>query len=295
MQVTNLKTHHALWDEFDLNPSAAIFQENDAPRLVVDQRGDLLFANNAFLALANLDFIEATTLKDFFAASDAMQVIRAGNPIVYNYNNFSTEFTVDAFTTSKRDEVFILSTTKLNTAEKLHHYVSAVIDEKNMTPPSSALFIDLIQDACVICRPNGSIVEANIAFENFFIDAQQDAGFANIFDYISSDYIKEFKEKFLSDTPDQKVKTYHRRHGHKWLEWRFSYVENNIYVTARDISEREKSKTELAIQQVRLKEAEAIGHFGQWEWHIGQDDIIFSEQLFKIFGLNPETAQPQNR
>ncbi|MEM6380846.1 MAG: PAS domain-containing protein, partial [Bacteroidota bacterium] len=70
-------------------------------------------------------------------------------------------------------------------------------------------------------------------------------------------------------------------------------VENKIYLQGRNISEREQYRQNLSDHQDRLKEAEALGNIGQWEWIIGTEFIQFSEQLCKIFGLNDDQRHPK--
>ncbi len=47
------------------------------------------------------------------------------------------------------------------------------------------------------------------------------------------------------------------------------------------------SEVSLREEQRRLREAEAIGHAGSWEWDIVNDVITWSEGLFALHRLNP--------
>jgi diguanylate cyclase (GGDEF)-like protein/PAS domain S-box-containing protein len=38
----------------------------------------------------------------------------------------------------------------------------------------------------------------------------------------------------------------------------------------------------------RLLEAQAVAHLGSWEWDVGTDRILWSDELYRLFGLNPE-------
>lgn len=50
------------------------------------------------------------------------------------------------------------------------------------------------------------------------------------------------------------------------------------------------SRTEAELRHVteRMAEAQRIAHFGNWEWDIGEDRLTWSEELYRIFGVEPE-------
>jgi len=45
-------------------------------------------------------------------------------------------------------------------------------------------------------------------------------------------------------------------------------------------------------QARRLANAQALAGVGSWEWHVARDEITWSEQLFRNFGLDPQSAAP---
>jgi len=63
-----------------------------------------------------------------------------------------------------------------------------------------------------------------------------------------------------------------------------------------DISERKrsehairKSEAELRRSQARLEQAQAIAHMGSWEWDVRANRVTWSSELYRIFGMDPET------
>ena len=61
-----------------------------------------------------------------------------------------------------------------------------------------------------------------------------------------------------------------------------------------DISERKrsdqavrKSESELRRSQARLEQAQSIAHMGSWEWDIRANRVTWSNELFRIYGLDP--------
>jgi len=57
-----------------------------------------------------------------------------------------------------------------------------------------------------------------------------------------------------------------------------------------DISKRKQAEELLQKSQVNLNNAQQIAHLGSWEWDMKTNTINFSDELFRIFGLNPETS-----
>src|SRR5262249_4514704 len=49
---------------------------------------------------------------------------------------------------------------------------------------------------------------------------------------------------------------------------------------------------QLADSQARLLEAQRVAHIGSWEWQVNSDRLWWSEELFRIFGLNPDQSAP---
>ena len=56
----------------------------------------------------------------------------------------------------------------------------------------------------------------------------------------------------------------------------------------QDITEQRRAAEELRRERERLTEAEKIGQMGSWEWDCVADEIVWSEQLYRLFGLVPE-------
>jgi len=59
----------------------------------------------------------------------------------------------------------------------------------------------------------------------------------------------------------------------------------NVFV--RDISARKASEELLERQRRQLVEAQSVGGFGSWEWDIGADTIDWSEEMCRIYGVEP--------
>jgi PAS domain S-box-containing protein len=83
--------------------------------------------------------------------------------------------------------------------------------------------------------------------------------------------------------------------------WRFS---EHAHARAQEsssqlISEKERhleeqlaAQARVRNQEVRLEEAQAIAHLGSWDWDLATNKVSGSEELFRIFGVDPTTFNP---
>jgi PAS domain S-box-containing protein len=61
-----------------------------------------------------------------------------------------------------------------------------------------------------------------------------------------------------------------------------------VVLAVRDVSYRVAAEARLARTTARLSEAERIAHLGHWEWQPAADTHVWSEELFRILGFEPD-------
>ncbi len=52
--------------------------------------------------------------------------------------------------------------------------------------------------------------------------------------------------------------------------------------------ERKQTEIELQAREAQLTEAQQIAHIGNWEWDIASNKLLWSDELYRIFGLEPQ-------
>lgn len=65
----------------------------------------------------------------------------------------------------------------------------------------------------------------------------------------------------------------------------------HIQSIIRDITERKQMEETLKRSEAQLAEAQQITHLGSWRWDISTDVIVWSDELYNIFGLQRESFQ----
>lgn len=56
----------------------------------------------------------------------------------------------------------------------------------------------------------------------------------------------------------------------------------------RDVSQRKRAEQELRRSEARLAAAQAIAHVGDWSWDIITDELTWSAEMFRIYGVSPQ-------
>lgn len=64
-----------------------------------------------------------------------------------------------------------------------------------------------------------------------------------------------------------------------------------IIFTSIDVTERIKAKEKIRRNEMLLSEAQKIAQLGIWEWDILNDKITWSDELFRMFGYEPNTVE----
>src|SRR5437588_9737362 len=60
----------------------------------------------------------------------------------------------------------------------------------------------------------------------------------------------------------------------------------------QQINERKEAEEELRRSEAFLTQGQRISHTGSWSWHVPTGVVAWSEEHFRIFGFEPEKAEP---
>lgn len=62
-----------------------------------------------------------------------------------------------------------------------------------------------------------------------------------------------------------------------------------VYTTLTDITEQKRSEVALRESETSLRKSQAIAHVGHWAWDTRSNRLFWSDEMHRIFGINPET------
>jgi PAS domain S-box-containing protein len=86
--------------------------------------------------------------------------------------------------------------------------------------------------------------------------------------------------------------------GRRWVSTRGYTVRDStgevvsLHGTTQDITERKMNEEALRAKEQDLAEAQRLAHVGSWEWDIDSGAIHWSEELYRIYGLDPTQPAP---
>jgi len=63
-------------------------------------------------------------------------------------------------------------------------------------------------------------------------------------------------------------------------------------IVNHDITERKRAEAELQQNQAELQEAQRIAHLGNWRLDVATNHVVWSDELYRMFGLNPALPPP---
>ncbi|PCI55575.1 MAG: PAS domain-containing sensor histidine kinase [Alphaproteobacteria bacterium] len=321
-------------NKIDLKPqiSALALPQAENARCAINEDGTIIYANDAFYQLCNINEAQRNYALDIFTFSedvlddihDISTLIKGEHDVHINDNPIITGFHFDWLTTSDDKRYLIASATDDALESDLNHDLDLlitkiqssaarietafdnVIDIKP-TADDSTEFVMMTHDIMIITDEQGRIINANNVFlENFgYTSAElRGASFLNLF---SDEDRPTIRNTMLSltynadkiDDPDSisqiidfETRILTRGKQPRWVEFRQKCVGGKIYSLGRDITNLKQQQSSLKRRQKQLSEAEAIGRMGHWHWLIGEDNISWSEEIFRIFGVDQNQYKP---
>jgi PAS domain S-box-containing protein len=79
-----------------------------------------------------------------------------------------------------------------------------------------------------------------------------------------------------------------------WLSINAEPLENpfGVVVTFVDITENKRAEDALRDREAELREAQRLSGVGSWSWNPATDELHWSEELYRIFGIDPALPVP---
>jgi PAS domain S-box-containing protein len=124
------------------------------------------------------------------------------------------------------------------------------------------------------------------------------------FDYVHPDDLASVTSHIAAinadptDTKTVEVRTRTKTGDWIWIEIRASNMLadasiQGIVLNFHDITERRVAADRIAATEHSLGQAQAISHFGSYEWDMVTDSLTWSDEQYRLLGLEPGTIEPE--
>lgn len=161
---------------------------------------------------------------------------------------------------------------------------------------------DMGNDFMIVLSPRGKIINANQPFYQALSLSADDVKGMSFLDMVNSEdkpYVQPiFKNLFQDgrDTLCEAIAFECRIRGtakvSHWLDCRVKPYNGQLLLVCRDLTESKRHEAELLRREQQLSEAQSIGHMGHWMWRIGDENLEFSSELYRIFGVTSDKFVP---
>ena len=75
------------------------------------------------------------------------------------------------------------------------------------------------------------------------------------------------------------------------LQALFSVIAISLLLLGATLTERQRAEEALARAHAGLAEAQEVAHLGSWEWAIDVDRVTWSDELYRMYGLEPQSLE----
>ena len=210
----------------------------------------------------------------------------------------------------------VISTITSNANHDLNDFLSKLTKEKaNLDTPLTTTSLpennwnisldalaNMSNDFMIVLSHRGKIINANEPFFTALSLKSDDVKGKNFLDMVNSEdkpYIQPIFKNLFQDGQNslcEMIAFECRIQGTSkkihWLDCRVKPFAGQLLLVCRDLTDSKGHEAELLRREQQLSEAQSIGHMGHWMWRIGDENLEFSSELYRIFGVTSQEFIP---
>lgn len=198
------------------------------------------------------------------------------------------------------DAEVMLNRVSIGSAACMHAVVRDISVRKKIEELMSMYqrVIETSIDGFFIADTQGYLLDANEAYaamSGYSIDELNNMHIIKL-DAISSMEDVETRIKKIIKQGRDRFETRHRRKNGQVYDVEISTTymadKQQFVVFCRDITERKLAMLALQDSERHLSQAQSIAHIGSWYYDLAAGQLKWSDELYRIFGVSPETFTP---
>lgn len=307
----------------------ALSQDDAAElRVAIAEDGQIIYASDHFYALSHIDERKKSevNIKSILKFTSGITALSDVNPGVHtvriNGDTQEFNFQFDWLTApdSKRYLVGSQASKQINAdrvmpprraQQNMPQRQAAPENKKPPTPSTDAFedniitnaeergyFLDMAHEAMVVLSAQGDILRVNKTFHTLTGLTREELESLSFADLFGEEDKHTTKAKMQAlgvgdeATIDFEARIQKSDGERKWVAWRAQRQAEFIYCIGRDISGIKMQEEALHQREAQLEEAESIARMGHWQWALGQENISWSDEIYKMFGFTPSEFNP---
>ncbi|MFT5885893.1 MAG: PAS domain S-box-containing protein [Arcticibacterium sp.] len=195
------------------------------------------------------------------------------------------------------------------TYEELEKQINEFKSEKKLKQSEERLedFFNLSPSLMVITNPNGEVFKINKSCKTILGYTEKEILEVGLWSLVHPDDIEKtnriIEEQLKGNLIFNFVNRYKTKEGsYRTLEWQATLVKDGFtYANANDVTDRNEAVAELRKAKEKaernekdLKKAQEITHIGSWYFDLTTNELTWTEELFKMYGFDPDLPVPPN-
>lgn len=189
-----------------------------------------------------------------------------------------------------------------------HPFLKAMNDHNNSTnrgvfldAEDNAIFAKLNNDFMCVIDTDGSVKRFNTHFEaaldpkyrNNILESVDPDDKASVRQCLQSLNLHDDESNIENKSVEfeARMRTDDRKQI-LWMQWRIHQYGSDLYCLGHDITAAKISEASLKRHERELSEAQALAQMGHWRWVVGSAKLEWSDQIYKIFGVDPAQFTP---
>lgn len=176
--------------------------------------------------------------------------------------------------------------------------IKAEIGVKEETKKKNQI-LESIRDGFFSLNAKFKITYFNLAAEKILSINAAQALDKKIKQVFPAEFLAIFEEQIAEAFEKMQVIHYEsstgRKDDTKWFDIRVYPFSDGVTVYFSDITEAKKAQQKIQEQAQALKLAQKTAQVGSWQWNINQNRILWSDEIYSIYGLerNEATESPE--